>query len=73
MIPTAIEERDKRIFEMRVEEFYKRWAPEDPHERSQFEGALFSIVRQIYTDAQAPLLEQLTKIAMAAPFIGFPK
>jgi hypothetical protein len=56
-------EREKRAFELEMEVFFGRWAPEGPYERAQFEAQLFSLVRQIYRDAQEPLLEQLGKIS----------
>jgi hypothetical protein len=59
-----IAENDKKrntaIFEQQVEDFFRRFAPEDRSERVQFELSLFSLVRQIYADAQEPLLKQLT-------------
>lgn len=60
-------ERDKRIFKHQMEYFLNQWAPADPYERSQFESHLHSLIRQIYTNAQQPLLDQLTKVMMAMP------
>lgn len=65
-------DREKRLFELGMEDFFRQWAPTDPYERSQFDAQLFSLVRQIYRDAQEPVLEQLGKIGMYAPLI-FPK
>ena len=65
-------EREKRVFELGMEDFLRQWAPDDPYERAQFEAQLFSLVRQIYCDAQEPILEQLGKVASFAPLV-FPK
>lgn len=59
-------ERRKRAFEYQMESFLNQWKPGDRREASEFEAQLISLVRQIYTDAQAPILEQFTRLAMAA-------
>jgi hypothetical protein len=56
-------EREKRRFELMMEAFFKEWAPQDGFDRDRFDRELFSLVRQIYHDAQVPVLEQLGKIA----------
>lgn len=56
------ETRAKRVFELSMEAFLRAWAPSDSYERSQFEAQLFSLVRQIYRDAQEPVLKQLGEI-----------
>ena len=61
----------KRCFEYDIESFLNQWAPVDPYERSQFEAQLHSIIRQVYTDAQAPVLEQFSKLAMSIPLPQF--
>lgn len=66
------ERRDRHMFELRVQDFVKTWAPDDPYERAQFDAQLFSLVRQIYFDAQQTVWDELTKIAMGAmpaPFV----
>ena len=60
-------ERRKRTFEYQIEGFLNQWKPQDRYEASQFEAQLISLVRQIYADAQEPVLDHLTKIAMAMP------
>ncbi len=69
---SAIAERDRdatdtMIFERMVEHFIKTWAPEDPRERAEFAAGLQIIVRQVYTDAQRPILDRFTKLAMSMP------
>ena len=65
----------KRGFELRMEHFINEWAPEDDRfSRAAFETELIALVREIYADAQAPLLDHLSKITMAMPFSAiFPK
>ena len=59
--------RQAQIFEHMIEAFLKRHKPNDRYDAAEFERELFMLVRQIYQDAQAPLLDTITKIAMAAP------
>lgn len=66
-IKQADEARQRAMFEHMIEDFIKRWKPSEPYDQHQFEAQLFSIVRQIYRDAQQPVLDQLTKIAMSVP------
>jgi hypothetical protein len=65
-------DREKRMYELQMESFVRQWAPDDPYEHAQFDAQLFSLVRQIYCDAQAPVLEQLGKVASYAP-LALPK
>ena len=64
-------EMQKRGFELRVESFLRQWAPDDLRERAEFEMQLISLVRQIYTDAQAPVLDRFTKLAMSISMPSF--
>lgn len=57
--------RSQRMFEYAMESFQKRWAPRHINDSAQFQTELFSLVRMIYADAQAPLLDHITKIATA--------
>ena len=59
-IESQQKERELRQFEIMVEGFLQRWKPDDRYEASRFEAEMFSIVRQIYVDAQAPVLDHLT-------------
>jgi hypothetical protein len=62
-------EMRKRGFEQRMEHFINEWAPEDNRfSRAAFETELIVLVREIYADAQAPLLDHITKIVMAMPW-----
>ena len=66
------QDRERRLFEYMIEAFVQAWAPQDRYERSQFDTQLHSLVRQIYADAQQPVLEQLGKIGMYSPLPVFP-
>ena len=59
------DEHRKRAFEYCIESFLNQWKPDDRYEASQFEAQLHSLIRQVYTDAQAPIMEQFTKLAMS--------
>lgn len=61
------QERQGRLFEAMMAAFVKEWEPEDRRERAQFHAEFHSLVRQIYRDAQQPLLDQLAKFAVAMP------
>jgi hypothetical protein len=61
------EERDRYMFERMAESFFNTWAPEDRYERSKFDAQFYSLVRQIYRDAQEPTLKQLVNLASSAP------
>lgn len=67
------EELNRRMFEQMIEQFTKRYRPSDSYDAAEFDSALFSLVRQIYRDAQQPLLDQITKIAMCAPIFPLQK
>jgi hypothetical protein len=69
----AQKERDARILELRMEKFCKDWAPDDRYEASRFHSELLSIVRQIYAEAQAPLLKYLNAVVAAMPLFPPPK
>jgi hypothetical protein len=62
----ADEKRDTRIFHARMEAFYRNWAPAD--EESAFAADFHDIVRQVWKDAQEPLLNAITNSAMAHPW-----
>ncbi len=57
----------RRAFEYQMESFLNQWKPADSYEASEFSAQLISLVRQIYTDAQRPVLDQFTKLAMSLP------
>ena len=59
----------KRDFEYQMESFLNQWKPTDRFEASQFEAQLFSLVRQIYADAQAPILKQFDHLIMSMPIL----
>lgn len=65
------EARQRAMFEDMIEHFTKSYRPSDPYEASEFDTQLHSLVRQIYRDAQQPLLDHITKmmgtIAATAP------
>lgn len=66
------EDANRRMaFEYQIEQFLNQWKPQDRYEASQFEAQLHSLVRQIYTDAQAPILDRFTKLAMSIPMPSF--
>jgi len=52
--------RQRMIFEKMIEAFIKNWKPSDQLDAYQFEAQLFSIIRQLYFDAQQPALDRLT-------------
>ena len=58
--------REDRIFELTMEEFTRRYRPSDPYEGSQFDRLLHTLVRQIYREAQHPLLNQISKMIGAS-------
>lgn len=65
----------KRMFETMMEAFVRRWQPPIvgsadqglAGDNAQFHGELHSLIRQVYADAQAPLLEQMTKLISVMP------
>jgi len=65
-------ERQTKLFERMMESFLKEWMPEDHYMAVDFERDFHMLVRQIYRDAQEPLLDHIAKIsgtmAMLRPF-----
>ena len=57
------------IFERRLVEFFRRWAPQESHEAVEFHAALLTLVRQLYAEAQEPALRQLTDLVALAPVL----
>lgn len=55
-------ERQQQMFMYMVESFVKRWAPEDKYAAAEFHAEFHSLVRQIYRDAQEPVLKHLTEL-----------
>lgn len=62
-------ERDAMIFERMAEGFIKQWAPDDPRENAEFCAQLFTILRQLSIDVQAPMAEQLAKAYGMMPMV----
>lgn len=60
-------ELDERVFEQRLRNFIETWKPEDRFDASDFEAQLVMLVRQIYTDAQAPLMDHISKLVSTMP------
>lgn len=60
-------ERQRRNFELMFQAFVERWAPEHPRDRDEFHRELHFLLAQTYQDAQAPVLDQLGKVAMLCP------
>ena len=58
--------REDRVFEVMLEAFIRRYRPADPLEGAQFDMAVHTLVRNIYRDAQAPLLGQITRMIGAS-------
>jgi hypothetical protein len=65
------DERDRLIFEQMMEQFWRRYAPDDKHEASRFAADLHSLVRQIYREAQEPAFKQLDTLIRALPIAPF--
>jgi hypothetical protein len=64
-----MKEMNEQAFERRLRSFIETWKPENRIDASDFEAQLVMLVRQIYTDAQAPLMDQITKIISAMPLL----
>jgi hypothetical protein len=58
-------ERQSKLFERMMEAFLKEWLPEDHYMAIDFERDFHMLVRQIYRDAQEPLLDHITKLSRA--------
>ena len=69
----ASSERDAKIFELQMEQFWKRWAPDDKYEAATFHAELSSLIRQVYRDAQEPMLKQWSAALAAMPMPPFIK
>jgi hypothetical protein len=65
------EPRDAMIFERMMEDFFKRWSPDDKYEGAQFHAQLSSLIRRVYMDAQAPLMKQIEVMIRAMPMTPF--
>lgn len=63
------QERDERRIDYVIKEILERWAPEDPIERHDFDRQLIYLVQLSWREAQKPLLNTLTQLAAAIPFI----
>lgn len=66
---TATATWNERMFEAMLSEFLTRYKPDDPIEANRFHIDLIMLVRQVYTDAQAPVLEHLSRRAMSVPTV----
>jgi hypothetical protein len=58
--------REDRVFEVMLEAFITRYRPTDPLDGATFDMAVHTLVRNIYRDAQAPLLAQIAKMIGAS-------
>jgi hypothetical protein len=61
-------ELQARAFEARAEDFFKRWSPGNSREDAEFHRDLMMLVRTIYQDAQAPLLDHIMKMSATMVF-----
>lgn len=62
------EDLDRRMFEQMAESFFKKWSPQgDNYQIARFHAEFYSLVRQIYRDAQEPVLKQMTQVMSAMP------
>jgi uncharacterized protein (DUF2267 family) len=61
------EERERRILEAMMEDFYKRWLPEERCDQARFGTELHMLVRQIYREAQEPAFKQLEVLMRSMP------
>lgn len=66
------EAMDRHRLDSMIRRFAKNWAPEDRDDRTEFETDLFSLVRQIYRDAQEPLVKQMAAAMALVPFPPLP-
>lgn len=57
----------QRMFEQMAEQFFKKWSPQDRYDASEFNAEFYSLVRQIYADAQEPVFKQLHSFISAMP------
>jgi hypothetical protein len=64
-----MKELRERDLERRIRLFTDAWKPEDRRSASDFEAQLIMLVRQIYADAQEPLLKHIGDICRAMPMI----
>ena len=56
------DERNAMMFERMAESFINQWAPRDHRDRAEFSAQLFSILRQLAVDVQAPLAKQFAEV-----------
>ena len=63
------EDQRQRNFEYMAQSFFERWQPEDKREASQFSAELFSLVRNLYIDAQKPAMDELVKVLRCLPMV----
>lgn len=61
------QESQSRAFEARAQQFFEDWSPGSPQDDAAFHRDLMMLVRTIYQDAQAPLLDHITKIVSMIP------
>lgn len=60
-------EMNERMLDGRIKAFIANYRPKEGWEQTDFEGDLLMLVRQIYADAQAPLLKQITDMCAVMP------
>lgn len=61
------DELNERMLEARIKAFIANYRPKEGPEQTDFEGDLMMLVRQIYADAQAPLLKNITQMFSVMP------
>lgn len=65
------ESLNRRMFEQMAEQFFRKWAPADKSDASEFNAEFYSLVRQIYMDAQEPVFKQLNALISSMPVFPF--
>ncbi len=64
-------ERDMARFQAMAQRFFKKWSPQDNYDKAEFNADFYSLVRQIYMDAQQPLLDRLAHLSIYAAHPAF--
>jgi hypothetical protein len=57
----------RRMFEDMIVSFVKTYAPQSRRENAEFHRDLHSLIRQVYADAQEPVMKHLEMIIRSLP------
>jgi hypothetical protein len=63
-------DQQERLLNQYTEWFFRKWAPEDPEQNSEFHADFHTLLRTMHRDAMEPVTKLMTDILSAMPVVN---